>query len=142
MRFIQEIVSYPLGGAGKQGVWCLPFNWETKAKVIVVALEPGKGRNDSRDSGYHQRPSGTKGGFRGFADEERLCLYYRVDFFFVPEQSHSARVLIYTPQMMTDLCYFCSPSKMTLFIATETMKNSWLLARMSSSLSEVSITHN
>lgn len=56
----------------------LSFNSETKAKVLVEELERGR-KETSGESGYYQRQN-RRNSVTGFADEERLCLYYQVDF--------------------------------------------------------------
>lgn len=79
----------------KQEAPFLSFNWETKAKVIAVELELGKGRNNSWAGGYHRRPRGTKSGFEGFADAESPCLYCHVDF--LSPNNHILSVFWSTP---------------------------------------------
>lgn len=64
----------------KQVAWFCHLIEKQKQKVIAVELELGKGRNNSWDVGYHRRLWGTRRGFAGFVDEERLCLYCHIDF--------------------------------------------------------------
>lgn len=115
-------------------VWCprvesprgliLSFNLETKAKVLVEELEQGKEGNNG-GMGLLSEAEKNKSSFTGFADEERLCLYYHVDF--SSPNNHVFSPCFDPRQFSTDdsgALQFGSLSGVTCFIVTAAVKNS------------------
>lgn len=107
----------------------LACNWETKAKVIAVELELGEGKKQQLGCGTSPEAERNKRWFF------RICRWGKTVFIlprrlFVPKQSHFVRVFDLR-QFSTDDAgseVFGNLSWMTLFIATETVKNSWYCA--------------